>query len=329
MEPLKSKSLINKKLIIIFVISFILIANITLDLQASSPDHEIPVLINSRENTALSSGNTVQLMLVDQSANDQENTILASNEWQPEKQLPLETSLELDSSQIEIEKEYLLAAVIKSENHMPVLAGTMRVPGFHLIIESQVDLRLKQTAENLQLFQSEEDYLAVNFLEELAQFIYNGQSQILPQLRAASGARYGNNESTIWNKGEELMVTTEDEELTAYHKDFKDIDPVDFTFTGRGQEPGWLIELNQDKLNLEFDYAMNQLTIDRDYIQSEREDDSIIYSVMSSFLDFKIKIINQRHTDIMSGDLYLYTVELESGDNLQTGGAIRLIQVNN
>ncbi|MFN2363019.1 MAG: MliC family protein, partial [Halarsenatibacteraceae bacterium] len=187
---------------------------------------------------------------------------------------------------------------------------------------------LKQTAENLHLFQAGDDYLAVNFLEEMVQFIYNGQSQILPQLRAASGARYGNNQITAWNKGEELMVTTGDKEFTASQINFNEIDLTDFTFTGRGQEPGWLIEFNQDELNLEFDYAMNQLTIARDYIQAEREADRIIYSVMSTFLDLKIKIINQRHTDIMSGDLYLYTIELESGDNHQTGGAIRLIQVN-
>ena len=328
MQLLDRKSMLNKKLIMIFAISFILTITITLGLQASSPDHEIPLSINSEEDIDLSPGNTVQLMLVDQSADDQSKTILASQEWRPEEQMPLETGLELESSQIEIEQDYLLVAVIKSESYMPVLAGSIRVPGFHLIIESQIDLSLKETVDNLNLFQTEGDYLAVNFLEEMVQFIYKGQSQILPQLISASGARYGNNEITAWNKGEELMVTTGDEEFTASQINFNEIDLTDFTFTGRGQEPGWLIELNQDKLKLEFDYAMNQLTIARDYIQAERKDDKIIYSVMSSFLDFKIKIINQRHRDIMSGDLYLYTIELESGNHYQTGGAIRLIQVN-
>lgn len=321
--------LFKNKLIIILTILFVLISPLTLDLQASNQDLEIPISINYKHNIDLSPGNTIQLMLVDQSAEEQENIILASQEWQPSEQVPLKASLELNSPQIEIEKDYLLVAVIKSENEMPFLTGIMRIPGFHFIIENQIDLTLNESKNNLHVFHAENDYLAVNFLEEVAQFIYKGQSYILPQLRSASGARYGNNEIIAWNKGQELMVTIEDEEeFTALQKDFNEIELGEFTFTGRGQEPGWLIELNQDELILDFDYAMNQLTIARDYIQVEREEGEIIYSVVSSFLDLEIKIINQRHIDIMSGDLYLYTIELNSGNNHQTGGAIRLIQVN-
>lgn len=320
--------LLNKRSIIIILFSFILITALPWDLQARSTDFEISVSISYQEEIELWPGNTVQLMLVDQSASDQENTIIASREWQPEEQLPLETSLELDSSQIEIDEDYLLAAIIKSENEMPVFTCTMRVPGYYLIIESQIDLSLKQPEDNFHIFQTEDDYLAINFLEEMAQFIYNGQSHILPQLKVASGARYGNNEISAWNKGEELMVTYKKEEFTAYQQDFNQIDLASFTFTGRGQEPGWLIEINEDKLFLDFDYAMNQLTIDRDYIRVEREEDIIIYSLISTFLNLKIKIINERHFDIMSGELYLYTVELESDNHCQIGGAIRMIQNN-
>ncbi len=320
--------LLNKKLIIVFAISFILITVLTLELQAKSRDLKIPISITYHEEIELWSGNTVQLMLVDQSASDHENTIIASKEWRPEEQFPLETSLEIDSSQIEIDNDYLLAAIIKSENEMPVFICTMRVPGYHLIIESQIDLSVKEPAENFHIFQTEENYLAINFLEEMAQFIYDGQSHILPQLISASGARYGNNEIIAWNKGEELMVTYKKEEFTAYKKDFNEIDPDTFNFTGSGQEPGWMIEIKEDKLILDFDYAMNKLTIDRDYIRVEREEDKIIYSLMSSFLDLEIKIINERHFDIMSGELYLYTLELESDNHRQIGGAIRMIQMN-
>lgn len=321
--------LLNKKSLMILAISFILITTLTLDLKASNPDLEIPVLITSQEKTELSSGNIVHLMLVDQSASDQDNIIVASQEWQSLEQFPLETSLELDSPQVEINQDYLLVAVIKSENEMQVFTGSMRVPGYHLIIESQIDLSLNRSDDNFHVFQAGDDYLAMNFLEEMAQFIYNGQSQILPQLKAASGARYGNNEISAWNKGDELMVIHGEEEFKAHQQDFNQLDPASFTFSGRGQEPGWLIELNQDQLILDFDYAMNQLTIDRDYIQAEKEDNKIVYSLMSSFLDLKIKIINERHSDIMSGELFLYTVELESENNRQIGGAISIIEKNN
>lgn len=136
MQPANKKSMLNQKSIIILAISFILITTLTLELQATSSDHEIQVLINSKENITLSPGNTIQLMLVDQSVKDHDKTILTSQEWRPDKQMPLKISLELNRSQIEIEKNYLLLAVIKSENQMPVLAGTMKVPGINLLIGS-------------------------------------------------------------------------------------------------------------------------------------------------------------------------------------------------
>ena len=319
--------ILNKNLIIIFGISLILIISLTLDLQASNPDLEIPVNLTYSGELALSPGHRVQLMLADQAASDQGKPILASQEWRPEEdQIPLETSLGLASAQIDVNQDYLLSAVIKSENEMPVFTGSMRVPGYLLIIGSQIDLALKQPADNFHIFQTEDDYLAMNFLDEMAQFIYAGQSHILPQLKAASGARYGNNEIIAWNKGEELMVTYQEDEFSAFHLNFDSIDPETFTFTARGQEPGWQLEVTEKELILDFDYAMNQLTVDRDYISEEREEDKIIYSVMSSFFDLEIIVINERHFDIMSGELYLYTVELNSNGYSQNGGAIRVIR---
>lgn len=321
--------LLNKNSIIILAISFVLITTLTIDIQASNPDLEIPINLTYSEELILSPGHTVKVMLVDQSASEQEDTIIASQEWRPEDQFPLETTLNPASTLIEVNENYMLVAVIKSENQMPVLKGTMKIPGYHLIIGSQVDLTVKQPVEKFHVFKTEnaeDNYLAMNFFGEVAQFIYKGQSHILPQLISASGARYGNNEIVAWNKGEELMINYQEDEFPAFHLEFDSIDPETFTFTARGQEPAWQLEVTEEELILDFDYAMNQLTIDRDYVRVEREEDKIIYSVMSSFFDLEIIVINEGHFDIMSGELYLYTVELNSNGYSQNGGAIRVIR---
>ncbi len=316
------------KLIVIIVTSFILIIILSANIQADNPDLDILISFSYDDELMLGPGNTIQLMLVDQLADQQKNTVIAIKASRLNDESITEVGLEVESADIDINNEYLLLAVIKSENEMPVLLGSMKLPGYHLIIESQVDLSLYRPVDNFKAFHTGEENVVVNFLDKLAQFIYDGKSHFLPYLASNGEEIYGDNEFIIWKIDDELIVNYGVDQFTAYQQRFEDLDPDTFAFTGRGQEPGWLIDLNEDQLILEFDYAMNQLIIDRDYIQVERDEDIIIYSLMSSFFDLEIRLINERHFDIMSGELYLYTLEIESDKHSQNGGAIRIIRKN-
>ncbi len=316
------------KLIAIIVTSFILIIILSANIQADNPDLNIPISFSYDDELMLGPGNTIQIMLVDQLADQQENTVIASKVSRLNDESIREVGLGVESAAVNINNEYLLLAVIKSENEMPVLLGSMKLPGYHLIIENQIDLSLYRPDNNFKTFNTEEEYVVVNFLDRLAQFIYEGQSHFLPHLVSNHEEIYGDNEIIVWKIGEELIVDYGLEQFTAYKQKFEDIDPKTFTFTARGQEPAWQLEVTEEELILDFDYAMNKLTIDRDYVRVEREEDKIIYSVMSSFFDLEITVTNERHFDIMSGELYLYTAEIKSNGQRQNGGAIRIIRKN-
>lgn len=307
-------------LLLIFLFSSTVFSQTGLDSQT-----EINGSLNYKEKIALPSQTTFKLLLVNNQASQIEDLIITKQEKEIHGQVPIDFKLKLDRDKIDSASNYSLQAVIKSRNNQVLWQGSKKINDSAKLAEKQ-EIFLKQVRGQIskEVFKTEESYLKLLALEGLAQIIYKGEEYILSQLRTASGVKYANEQISFWNKGDEALIEKEDKRIKAEKITLANYNPETVPLKAWGQEPFWYLELDEKRLELNFGYGENKLLIDRDQIKKEVTQQKIVYNVNTSLLNFQLQLIDKRHTDIMSGEEYLYTVKLKIVDKELVGGAYKL-----
>lgn len=155
---------------------------------------------------------------------------------------------------------------------------------------------------------------AVRFGEGVALIRLPETELELPQVEAASGARYAADGYELHIQNAEATFTTPG----ATHRDCAVQDEASVweqarnrgvVFRAIGQEPGWVAEMNEHGvMTLSLDYGETELEL-RDVTRGE-EEDGFVLSGQSGGRDVLLHARNERCEDVMSGERFNMSVML-------------------
>ncbi|WP_063463355.1 META domain-containing protein [Ectothiorhodospira sp. BSL-9] len=127
---------------------------------------------------------------------------------------------------------------------------------------------------------------------------------------AASGALYAGtvNGDTVsfWNRGDEAVLTLDDE--TRLDCQMAQAP----TYRAQGNEPGWLVQIGPDTLEISMDYGQRELTLATP--EAVRDDSGVLYAAPTDEGSLEIRIESGLCRDSMSGMSYPDQVSLTWGD---------------
>ncbi len=166
-------------------------------------------------------------------------------------------------------------------------------------------------------------YLILEKRNNKARFVIDGQEFMLDKETGEDQCvDYNSEDLQIFEQSDGLLINIDDYRFSAEKVSLDDF-PTDeeLKLRGLGQEPGWLMRLQKDEIELELDYAQVKINVQAPYFEIREGKEEIIYDVMTSLVDFEIQIIKEVHRDIMSGRIFPYTVKIKADDRELIGGA--------
>lgn len=302
-----------KNLLLSIVITLFLIS--LSNAQAAAAD--LNVSLSYREMIALGPEAEARLMLVDPTQPKAELILRDLN-----KKLdgvPIDFKLNLSETEVDLAANYQLLAVIKAGREM-VWSASKNFSGSQLLQQRNIEMLVKRKPAKFLSFTGEKN-LKVKFLEGMAQVIIADKEYILPQQRTASGAKFSNSELSIWNKGRELWLEKDNHSYQTSLISLANIKTETAVIRARGQEPYWEIKIDKNGLNLRYDYLTNKIIIPKTNINITKKDNSLVYKVNTTFLDFELEISEDIHVDVMNGKIYPLTAFIKVDDEKYIGGA--------
>jgi putative lipoprotein len=125
----------------------------------------------------------------------------------------------------------------------------------------------------------------------------------LPQVVSASGARYSDGASTFWNNGREATFELNGRKQTCRERrePWQEAADRGVDFRAVGQEPGWFLEIDNDKqIRLVYDYAEHELITPVPVRTTKGK--STFYDTTVRSKHLLIRIDEAPCTDVMSGE---------------------------
>jgi putative lipoprotein len=133
----------------------------------------------------------------------------------------------------------------------------------------------------------------------------------LPQVVAASGARYSDGAVTFWNKGREATFDLNGRAQTCRERrePWQEAADRGVDFRAVGQEPGWFLEIDTDKqIRLVYDYAEHELVAPTPAPTAKGT--SIVYDTAIKPHHLVVLIEDASCTDAMSGEAFRRSVSV-------------------
>lgn len=305
----------NWKFILISIVIALFLISFN-NAQASAAN--LNVKLSYREMIALGPDAEAKLMLVNPSEN-KSKFILSELNKELKNGVPVNFKLDLSEKEINSKQDYQLLAVIKWQRDM-IWSESKRIRGSELLKKKDINIITKQKPGRLLSFKGKKD-LKMRYLGGMAQVIIEDQEYILPQQQTASGAKFLNSKLSVWNKGRDLFLEKDNQSYQLSLISLAEINSKKAEFEIRGQEPYWEVKIDQDQLELKYDYLANKIIVPRANIKTSIKNKSLVYQVDTSFLDFEIKIIEDIHNDVMNGKTYPLTAFIKINGQKYIGGA--------
>lgn len=135
----------------------------------------------------------------------------------------------------------------------------------------------------------------------------------LPQVISASGARYAAGGYLFWIKGDEALFETpagshEGCEAQRVDSPWEVSRLLGFDFRGIGQEPGWLIEIDNGRLiHLLLDYGERRINLPAPEPVRDQSG-ALVYEIRTEAHSARVSIEERPCRDIMSGEEFTHTV---------------------
>lgn len=138
------------------------------------------------------------------------------------------------------------------------------------------------------------------------------RSIVLPQVEAASGARYVDGDNAFWGKGMNSAVLTLDGEELACELNRPETPWVDArargaTFRAVGQEPGWHIEVHAERLVMVYQYGERQVVVPNPGLVADPDLPVRRWHAITEAHDLLLVVEDRACTDVMSGAMYPLT----------------------
>lgn len=132
---------------------------------------------------------------------------------------------------------------------------------------------------------------------------------VLPQVEAASGARYAEGDDGFWGKGIDSGTLTLDGENTPCQLNRRETPWVDArargaTFRGLGQEPGWHIEVHPDRIVTVYQYGQRRVVVPNPGLSADADQLIRRWHATTEAHELLLEVEDRGCTDIMSGDVY-------------------------
>lgn len=101
-------------------------------------------------------------------------------------------------------------------------------------------------------------------------------------------------------------------------------------FRAVGNEPGWLIEVNQDE-SIKFvnHYGSMEIKVPVDDVWLGPDGEDRIYYVENEVIPFQLIIMKKQYKDTMSGEVFPYQVRVIFPEKSYTGGGKMLVEEEN
>jgi putative lipoprotein len=135
------------------------------------------------------------------------------------------------------------------------------------------------------------------------------RSILLPQVEAASGAKYAEGDDGFWGKGIDSAILTLEGEETRCRLDRRETPWVDArargaVFRGVGQEPGWALEIHPERIVMVYQYGERRVVVPNPG-QVEAEGRPVRrWHATTEAHELQVTVEDRACTDIMSGDVY-------------------------
>ncbi|MFW6235871.1 MAG: MliC family protein [Desulfovibrionales bacterium] len=165
---------------------------------------------------------------------------------------------------------------------------------------------------------------SVIFSEEQVRLDLGTRITVLPQIRAASGARYTDGETTFWSKGSEALLDLPGQEPmqcqgVPAQDPWEEAALRGAVLRAIGQEPGWTLEIVPEQwIRLVLDYSAKMVfaPVTEPHPTGTK---TLRYATRAEGNDLIIPVTAQACTDIMSGELFPLQIQVEFDDRQLSG----------
>lgn len=135
------------------------------------------------------------------------------------------------------------------------------------------------------------------------------RSVLLPQVEAASGAKYAEGDDGFWGKGIDSAILTLAGEETGCRLDRRETPWVDArargaVFRGLGQEPGWQLEIHPERIVMIYQYGERRVVVPNPGQVDEEGQPVRRWHATTEAHELLVTVENRACTDIMSGDVH-------------------------
>lgn len=135
----------------------------------------------------------------------------------------------------------------------------------------------------------------------------------LPQVEAASGAKYAAGDDVFWGRGMNSAILTLDGEEMDCRLDRRETPWADARFRGAlfravGNEPGWHLEIHPDRLVLVRQFGDERAVVPNPGEQTEPGQPVSRWHAVTEAHELSVTVEARACTDIMSGEIFPATV---------------------
>ena len=154
------------------------------------------------------------------------------------------------------------------------------------------------------------------------------ESHQLPQVVAASGAKYSDGDFTFWSKGETATFQRGTGPEVACREVrakslVEDARVRGVLYRGIGNEPGWTVEIGpNDRLQLVTDYGEKKLEFAGATVAND--DGSMVYAAKAGDDAIKVSVKQEACMDDMAGTTFDHSMVVEHGGKTLRGCAVAL-----
>jgi uncharacterized membrane protein len=135
------------------------------------------------------------------------------------------------------------------------------------------------------------------------------RSIVLPQVEAASGARYADADNAFWGKGVDSGLLSLDGEdvqcaLNRSETPWVDARARGAVFRGLGQEPGWHLEIHAERIVMVYQYGQRRVVVPNSGSIADPDYPRRRWQATTEAHELTVVVEDRACTDVMSGETY-------------------------
>ena len=151
---------------------------------------------------------------------------------------------------------------------------------------------------------------------------FGGRNLVLPQVRAASGARFEEGGVTFWNQGDEALLQVGSQTFEGCVERAEE-EGGEVIFRATGTEPFWRLELTEENLRF-YDVGEQEVVVPASAPETDEATGITTYHAVGGAYDLRVSLDETTCTDAMNGFTYEVTVTVTLGSDTFQGCGRRL-----